>query len=228
MLRMCGLMILALATPAASAPVAVELFTSQGCSSCPPADLALARLARDPQVVAITRPVTYWDQLGWKDTLAREQNTRLQRAYAARRRSNSVYTPEAVVQGASGTVGSREGDVRRMVVAAAARTAPAVTIERAAGKPSAIVVYGAAAGRASVTIVALLGHADVAIGRGENGGRHVLYTNVVRDERAIGAWKGGKARFAIPAAALAVPGADRYAVLVQEADAGPILAALYL
>lgn len=228
MRMLLGLTMLAVAPPAMAGPVAVELFTSQGCSSCPPADLALARIARDPQVVAITRPVTYWDRLGWKDTLAREQNTRLQRAYAARLQSNSVYTPQAVVQGVAGTVGSREGEMRGMVAAAARRSAPAVTIERVAGKPSAILVDGAAARPASVTIVALLGHADVAIGRGENGGRHVIYTNVVRDERAIGAWQGGKARYAIPAAALAVAGADRYAVLVQEANAGPILAALYL
>ncbi len=128
-----AMLMVAAATPAASAPVAIELFTSQGCSSCPPADAALARLAQDPGVVAITRPVTYWDALGWKDTLAREENTRLQRGYAARQQSHSVYTPEAVVQGEAGTVGSREAEVRRMVAAAAARTGPSLLVERAGG-----------------------------------------------------------------------------------------------
>jgi hypothetical protein len=224
---LCAVALIA-ATPGWAAPVAVELFTSQGCSSCPPADAALARLALDTRIVAITRPVTYWDQLGWKDTLAREANTQRQRGYAAKQHANSVYTPQAVVQGAAGTVGSREDEVRRMVAAAAARPGPSVQVERLAGRPAAILLDGKAARPAAVTIVALRAAADVAIGRGENGGRRVRYINVVRDERAIGAWKGGRMRYVIPAAALSVAGADRYAVLVQEPDSGPILAALYL
>jgi len=219
---------LALAGPVAAAPVAVELFTSQGCSSCPPADAAIARLTRDPGVVAITRPVTYWDRLGWKDTLAREENTRLQRAYAARVKSGNVYTPQAVVQGGTGVVGSREADVRRLVAAAARAPAPSLRIEHAGGRAVAVFIEGPAVRSTTVTIIAMRSTADVAIGRGENGGRHVRYTNVVRSERAIGTWSGGKGRFAIPAAALGTAGADRYAVLVQERDAGPIVAASYL
>ncbi len=107
------------AAPAAH-PVAVELFTSQGCSSCPPADAVLARLARDPEVVAISRPVTYWDQLGWKDTLAPQANTDLQRAYADHDGSGRVYTPQAVVQGAEGVVGAQEANIRKLIAAARA------------------------------------------------------------------------------------------------------------
>jgi hypothetical protein len=214
--------------PVVSDPVAVELFTSQGCSSCPPADAVLARLARDPAIVAITRPVTYWDRLGWKDTLAREENTRLQRAYAARATANNVYTPQVVVQGGAGVVGSREAEVRRLVAQAGRMVGPSLRIVRSGGAPSAVLIDGTSARSATVTLVALRSSADVAIGRGENGGRHVRYTNVVRSERAIGDWSGGKARFAIPAGALNVAGADRYAVLVQERGAGPILAATYL
>jgi hypothetical protein len=226
-LLLTGIM-LCLTGPAGAGPVAVELFTSQGCSSCPPADAAIARLAREPGVVAITRPVTYWDRLGWKDTLAREDNTRLQRAYAARAGSSSVYTPQAVVQGGTGVVGSREADVRRLVAAAANAPAPNLRIERVGGRATAVLLGGVAFRPATVTIVAMRMSADGAIGRGENGGRRVRYTNVVRDERTIGAWIGGRGRFAIPAAALSVAGADRYAVLVQERNAGPIVAASYL
>ena len=97
---------LAAAAPSTEPPVVIELFTSQGCSSCPPADRLLATLARDPGVIAVSRPVTYWDRLGWKDTLAREENTRRQYAYAARFRRDGVYTPQAVVDGRYQTVGS--------------------------------------------------------------------------------------------------------------------------
>jgi hypothetical protein len=95
-------------------PVLVELFTSQGCSSCPPADEFLDRLAREPGIVAISRPVTSWDALGWRDTLAREENTRLQRAYAARH-GDEAYTPQAVVQGRVLLIGGREGAVHRAI-----------------------------------------------------------------------------------------------------------------
>ena len=112
------------AAPAAT-PVAVELFTSQGCSSCPPADALLEALAKQPNIVAITRPVTYWDRLGWKDTLAREANTRLQGAYAAKGNAGSgVYTPQAVVQGGDGAVGSDRGGLMRLIAAEKARPGP--------------------------------------------------------------------------------------------------------
>lgn len=206
-------------------PVVVELFTSQGCSSCPPADAVLGRLAADPRVIAISRPVTYWDQLGWRDTLAREANTRLQRRYAARDRSGQVYTPQAVVQGGRGLVGSREADLRRIV--AATHPAARIVATRANGATT-LTVSGRAAHPARVTIVALRRSVPVRIGRGENGGRAIVYTNVVRDEHVVATWRGGTQRIAIPAATLRVAGADRYAVLVQEADGGPILAARYL
>ena len=97
-------------------PVVIELFTSQGCSSCPPADMLASRLAKDDTLLVISRPVTYWDRLGWKDTLARPQNTALQRAYASKGNEGSgVYTPQIVVNGGDGAVGSREGDIRSIV-----------------------------------------------------------------------------------------------------------------
>lgn len=207
--------------------VMVELFTSQGCSSCPPADAVAARLARDPNVVVVSRPVTYWDRLGWKDTLAREANTDLQRAYAAHGNANAgVYTPQVVINGEYAAVGSREASIRDLVQQAmtqVAHGAPELSIED--GK---VRIAGKAGLRATVSILALSSRETVRIGRGENGGRSLTYTNVVIDEMPIGQWRGGQASFEIPAEALRVAGADRYALVVQEPRAGRVLAAKYI
>src|SRR4051812_34097041 len=137
---------------AAPHPVVVELFTSQGCSSCPPADAALERFAREPNIVAISRPVTYWDSLGWRDTLARPANTALQRAYAARQHSDDVYTPQAVVQGAVALVGGRTGAIHRAIDEAVARPAPGLRFESAAGG-RVLVLEGAAARPAEIHLL---------------------------------------------------------------------------
>jgi hypothetical protein len=212
---------------AALHPVVVELFTSQGCSSCPPADAALARFAQDPNVVAISRPVTYWDSLGWRDTLALPANTALQRAYAARQRSSDVYTPQAVVQGTVALVGGRTGAIHRAIDEAAARPGPGLRFETRVGG-RVLALDGAAPQPAEIHLLALRALVPVAIGRGENEGHVVDYVNVVVAENVIGAWRGGPLRLALPAASLHVPGADRYAIIVQERNAGPILAAGFL
>jgi hypothetical protein len=205
----------------------LELFTSQGCSSCPPADAALAVFARDPNVVAISRPVTYWDSLGWRDTLARPANTELQRAYAARQHSNDVYTPQVVVQGAVALVGGRTGAIHRAIDEAMARPAPRLRFESVAGR-RALALDGTAERPAEIHLVALRSRVPVAIGRGENSGHVVDYVNVVVADDVIGAWRGGPLRLPVPPARLRAPGADRYAVIVQEPNAGPILAAGFL
>jgi len=96
-------------------PVVVELFTSQGCSSCPPADALLGKLAQRPDVIAMSLPITYWDMLGWKDTLASEANTRRQKAYAAQMGHGGVYTPQIIVDGAIDVVGSRAAAVETAI-----------------------------------------------------------------------------------------------------------------
>ena len=205
-------------------PVLVELFTSQGCSSCPPADEFLDRLAREPGIVAVSRPVTYWDALGWRDTLAREENTRLQRAYAARH-SDEAYTPQAVVQGRVLLIGGREGAVHRAIdeYRAAAADGPRLRLEG-----QVLLLDGTAPRAAEIRLLALRQRVRVPIGRGENGGRTVDYINVVVDEAPLGTWRGGPLRLQIPAERLRRAGADRYAVIVQEANAGPVLAASFL
>lgn len=127
------------ASAGATRPVVVELYTSQGCSSCPPADALLGRLAQRPGVIAITLPITYWDMLGWKDTLASEANTRRQKAYAAAMGHGGVYTPQIVIDGVTDVVGSRAGNVeaaiaqrRAMLIQGAAIATARADVARAA------------------------------------------------------------------------------------------------
>ena len=205
-------------------PVLVELFTSQGCASCPPADEFLDRLSREPGIVAISRPVDSWDRFGWRDTLARHENTVLQEHYAVRHHEDG-YTPQAVVQGRVMLIGGREGAVHRAIdeYRAEAGAPPRLRVENGN-----VILDGAAARPAEIRLLALRSRVSVPIGRGENGGRTVDYVNVVIDETALGNWRGGPLRLPIPAARLHAPGADRYAVIVQEPGAGQVITASYL
>ena len=203
-------------------PVVVELFTSQGCSSCPPADMLASRLAKDDSLLVITRPVTYWDRLGWKDTLAREGNTVLQRAYARKGLSGSgVYTPQIVVNGGGAAVGSREFDVRSLV-RLAARTGPTIDVSHNRDGQAIVTISGKSQHMAGVSLLALSSSETVHIGRGENGGRKLHYTNVVKKERNLGSWIGHPDRFVLSKEDLNVAGADRYAIVVQRPGAGAI------
>ena len=209
-------------------PVVIELFTSQGCSSCPPADMLASRLAKDDSLLVITRPVTYWDRLGWKDTLAREANTQLQRAYAEKGHAGAgVYTPQIVINGGGAAVGSREGDIRSLV-RRADRSGPRVMASTDASGDRTITIDGKSDYLARVSLIAMSSSETVRIGRGENGGRTLHFTNVVRDERVLGSWRGRRESFAVPAEYMKVSGADRYAIVVQRPGAGPIVAAKLL
>jgi hypothetical protein len=205
-------------------PVLVELFTSQGCAACPPADEFIDRLSREPGIVAISRPVTSWDRFGWRDTLARPENTQLQEHYAVRYHEDG-YTPQAVVQGRVMLIGGREGAVHRAIdeYRAAAGAAPQLRLDGGT-----LVLDGAAAQPAEIRLLALRSRVSVPIGRGENEGRTVDYVNVVVAETPLGSWRGGPLRLRIPAARLHAPGADRYAVIVQEPGAGQVLTARFL
>lgn len=207
----------------ADAPVFVELFTSQGCSSCPPADAVLQRLADDPTVVAVSRNVTYWDRLGWRDTLGRAGNTALQQRYAARGVDNGeIYTPQAVINGRSGVVGSREAELTRAIDAGARarRTGVRVTADSAS-------TLAPAAGQ-ELRFIAVASRRAVDIGRGENGGRQVAYHNVVLNEAMIACPAEAACSATIPANLRSQPGADRFAVVLQGGNGGPVLAARWL
>ncbi|WP_188311844.1 DUF1223 domain-containing protein [Salinarimonas soli] len=217
------LLIALAALGAAAAPAAaetplkavVELFTSQGCSSCPPADARLAELARRPDVVALTLPVDYWDYLGWKDTLARPEFSARQRAYSHGRGDRAVFTPQMVVNGALACIGSDGGAVDRTLDQAAGEGSalPVQVRARLEGGSVRIEIEGSEATPSGVWLLPVLRSRDVAIGRGENRGRAVTYVNVVRGVLRVGEWSGGSMKLdaALP------PGeeADAYVVLVQ-------------
>lgn len=210
-------------------PVVVELFTSQGCSSCPPADMLASRLAKDDSLLVISRPVTYWDRLGWKDTLAREENTRLQRTYAAKGKAGSgVYTPQMVVNGGGGAVGSREGDVRSLVRLAKNSAGPVIVTNRDDNGDVTVTIRGQSRYMAGVSLLALSSSETVQVGRGENGGRKLHYTNVVKSERSLGSWDGTSMEVKLSNADLNVTGADKYAIIVQRPGAGAIVGAKLL
>lgn len=198
-------------------PVLVELFTSQGCSSCPPADAFVRDLVREPGVIAISRPVTYWDRLGWKDTLARPGNDLLQRRYAARAIPGSgVYTPEIVVDGQNAAVGSHRAKIRAMIAAAARK--PAATISYAGGRAS---VSGAAG--SELRVLAIASERKVAIGNGENGGSKVGYANVVVDELATRCTS-AECSVAVAKDFARRAGGNKLAVIWQDANAGKVRA----
>ncbi|MEM8724626.1 MAG: DUF1223 domain-containing protein, partial [Pseudomonadota bacterium] len=208
----------------------LELFTSQGCSSCPPADRLAAKFDKEPKFVVISRPVDYWDRLGWKDTFASPENTDRQRAYSRRGLGgyNGVYTPQSVVDGLLGEVGSNERTIRRYAGQAAKAKRAAIRIRKLDSGGYGVGIAGSSSGQAELTLTAVARSETVAIGRGENGGRKVTYTNVLIDERRIADWSGGSASLRIEPHQLRVQGADRYAVILREPNAGRVLAARWL
>lgn len=209
--------------PVVPSLVVVELFTSQSCSSCPPADAFLEELVRGrPEVLALSFHVTYWNRLGWRDRFSLEEATARQPGYAATLGHGQVYTPQMVVQGRQDAVGSD----RRAVLAAIGDAAPAAVAVAIAPSPDGGAVRveaaaGAVAGSAAGTLW-LLGYdrrQATPVGGGENGGRTLAHANVVRGIVRLGAWRGERMQ-----AAGARPPGERLAALVQAAD-GAILGA---
>ena len=195
----------------------VELFTSQGCSSCPPADKLMGELIHDPSLVAFSLPVDYWDSLGWKDTLADPRNSARQRAYALRRGDRQVYTPQIVINGGEHVVGSDKAAVQRALVSAREGLPVPVTVAVNGGNLSVTLPAGKGAGE--VWVYALAKDVPVAVGRGENRGRTVTYHNVARRWQKLGDWSGQAAHWSVPLAQLAGGGADTAAVLLQSGTA---------
>ncbi|MGX1308634.1 hypothetical protein AB7M35_003392 [Amorphus suaedae] len=229
-----GLALMAFGLPAkaddgaSKGPAVVELFTSQGCASCPPADKLLGRLLADRNVIALTYPVTLWDYLGWPDTLASRENTERQFAYAQARGDSAVYTPQVVVNGREDVVGNNERAVRHEIDGQTAQgLAPSVRVglERngsvlelriGAAKP------GAPKASATIWLGSITPEVKVDIGRGENSGRSIVYHNVVRSLRAVGMWKGDPVSIDMPVDEISRDGGSACVVLVQlNAPAGP-------
>jgi hypothetical protein len=209
---------------AAAGPRALlELFTSQGCSSCPPADRLLGEFAADSSIVALSLPIDMWDYLGWKDTLALPGHSIRQRAYARLRGDRQVYTPQMVVNGVTHVVGSDRAAIER-VIAQTDRDSPAMSVPvlmTAGGGDLTVSLKAppaeyAAAADAEVWLCPLSSVVAVPIGRGENGGRTITYHNVVRAWRKLGAYSGAESTWSVPLSQIADGRIDAAAVIVQK------------
>ncbi|WP_156255665.1 DUF1223 domain-containing protein [Sandarakinorhabdus oryzae] len=213
-----------LASPALAAdaahPTVIELFQSQGCSSCPPANANVMALADRPDLLVLSFGVTYWDQLGWKDRFARPEFTRRQYDYKDGLGHDNVWTPQTVINGRVDVTGVRAPELARAVISGDRGTGgPALT---ATG--SRISLAGGS-GSADVWLVRYDPRVvQVPIKAGENGGRTLPHRNVVRDLVRLGGWTGAATDFARPAPVVGLSDA----VLVQRPGGGPILAALKL
>ena len=231
----------ALAGLAASAgaerrPAVLELFTSEGCSSCPPAEQFIAELAQRRDVLPLSFHVDYWDDLGWRDRFSSAEATQRQRVYARVLRRSSVYTPQAVIDGRLDIVGS-ERQAITMALAAPREGVP-VTIAltgssidvRVGLRPEAPAVGGPAdrgpadRGPADVLMVGYLRQATSRIGRGENAGRTLQESNVVRSLQVLGAWNGAARDYQVASGSLPAEVTD-VAVLVQSGNQGLIFGA---
>jgi hypothetical protein len=204
-------------------PVVVELFTSEGCSSCPPADAYLGTLSARPDVLALSFHVDYWDGLGWRDRFALPQFTARQSIYARTLHRSSIYTPQLVVDGREDPLGSYGEAIARALK------------ERGEGAPVRVSIRDARLvidlGRypqpapSDVLLIAYLRHAVSAVGRGENRGRTLEEFNVVRALRTLGSWRGQAESFSVRVSSLP-PDATDVAVLVQPFGQAPIVGAV--
>jgi hypothetical protein len=219
---------------AAERPAVIELFTSQGCSSCPPADSLMAQIAHDRRdVIVLSFPVDIWDYIGWKDTLAKPEFTARQRHYSLTRGDHQVYTPQVIVDGATHVVGSDKPQILSMVQkTSAARNGLSAPLTISERDGMVIVDIGAGSGDpgrgAGVWLLRVAASRTVSIGRGENKGRQITYTNVVRSITRMGHWMGVPARFEMPVPEARGEDADGYVVLVQKGwgdTLGPVIAA---
>ncbi len=216
----CAALMTGTPVAAGDSKVVVELFTSQGCSSCPAADKLLGELSKDPSILPMSLSVDYWDYLGWKDTLALPGHVKRQRGYAGVRGDRAIYTPQVVINGTTHVLGSDKGAIERAIKHA--RTNPQrqqlpVKATVADGKVHVSIPAASQPGQSGeVWLCPLAKAVPVHIGRGENRGQSVTYTNVVRGWVKLGDWKGEELVLSKPVAEILAKGKfDAVAILVQ-------------
>ncbi|HYC63532.1 MAG TPA: DUF1223 domain-containing protein [Reyranellaceae bacterium] len=206
-------------------PWAVELFTSQGCNSCPPADANLGELARRADIVALSYHVNYWDYIGWKDPFASQETTDRQRAYARALKQRYVYTPEMVVDGIGHDAGRELGPIRKLLAEAQRRSPKRATPElaRDVKGPLTVKLAGFALDndKADITLAVYDRRHLTKVLSGENGGRKLENFNVVRRLELIDQWDGAPKSWSVPGDSFG-PG-QGVAVLVQRANHGPMI-----
>lgn len=197
----------------------VELFTSQGCSSCPPANANLIELSKRPGVLALSYGVTYWDRLGWKDIFAKEEFTDRQQVYEQPLGRDGPFTPQMVVNGRADVVGNRLSEVDQLIAEQGTLAVPAFEL----GKGTLTIGAGAAPkGKADIWLVTYDENLiNVPVKRGENSGETLPHKNVVHSLTKLGTWTGLAETVDLPPAKAGL----RSAILIQEPDGGPIVAA---
>ncbi len=212
-------------------PAVLELFTSQGCSSCPPADALLAELGKRPGYVTLSYSVDYWNYLGWRDTLSSPANSDRQRDYARMRGDGMVYTPQVVVDGILHVNGSNEAAIEMAMRNAAQRLHDvSVPVNMHAEGDTLVIGIGAAPDNsdkrsATIWLAIAKDEATVAISRGENRGKTLSYYHPVKELTPIGMWEGAAMTLRLPLKDLKTMGGDCLVALLQVENAGPILGA---
>jgi hypothetical protein len=221
------------ATPEGNpAPVTavVELFTSQGCSSCPTADALLESYTQRRGILAVSFAVDYWDYLGWKDTLSDPKFTKRQRAYARTRGDGQVYTPQIVVNGIRHVIGGQKAAIDSALADTAAvssKTWVPLTIT-SSGEHLTIEAGAGAKADATLWLVMMTRKIEVPVKRGENAGKTLAYHNVVRDISPIGMWNGQAMVVRLDRRSLAPANAEFCAVILQQGHGGRIIGAAVL
>ena len=229
--------IVAVIRPAHADPRAVvELFTSQGCSSCPPADKIIGELAKDPSIIAMSMPIDYWDYLGWKDTLADSRFSARQKAYSRVRGDRDVYTPQAVINGSMHVIGSDRNSIENAISTTSREDgvmSVPVTMTQSGKQLTVSVAAANNAPRAQhgeVWICSISKEIPISIGRGENRGKEITYHNVVRNLVKLGDWNGNSGSWSVPLDSVENDGVDAAVAIVQDGSRdrpGPMLGAAY-
>lgn len=214
-----------------TSPRVIEMFTSQGCSSCPPADKLLKSFAGQRDVIALSFHVDYWDRLGWKDTYGSSAFTQRQQAYARKRGDGQVYTPQAVVNGQHHEVGHNKSAIERRMAATTADLrgqSVMVTLFSRDGKMQIHAAGADARQLAEGAVVTLLGvqsQGSATATRGENAGQTLTYVNIVRAMKAIGTLSSARFESAVALTDPVLASGDAAVVLVQQTVDGPVLGA---
>ena len=208
----------------------VELFTSQGCSSCPPADKAAVTLVDDGDVVVLAYHVDYWNYLGWTDQMSSPENTKRQYDYGAAMGRSGVYTPQAVLNGRSEMIGTNAAKLHQALETLKAKgEGLSVPIDIGMKGDEVQINIGAGSGKADVLVVYFNSRQQVEIKAGENKGKTIDYRNIVTDVQTVGMWHGEKTSIELPAHVLKLRESDGCVVLLQSMDKdgkpGPILGA---
>ena len=204
-------------------PIVVELFTSQSCSSCPPADRNLTSLAENQDIITLGFHVTYWDHLHWKDTLSRPFSTDRQRDYSRFQKNNNVYTPQMMVNGVRGFVGSRNDKIAKALANATPVASISLSIIDQDHMSADFEMM--ADGHYTIWLAGVKRHHVQDIGSGENRGRSVEYSNAVLSLEELVSWDGRAKAITINHAQNAGDMIDRYVILAQERGHGAIVAA---